>query len=221
MMSAMPALDHLVYAVPDLDAAVLELAERTGVQPISGGVHPGRGTRNALIGLSWRGSRRSYLEILGPDPEQDVKAGKWMLDLGRLRQREGEDFAPRLYTWAIRPDDMDYSLKRARKRGIDLGKPLGAARDTPTGRRLSWHIAVASPLGFGGVQPFLIEWNGHHPSEESIPTLELLELQFKHPEHEAATAAFRLLGVDMTVKEGKRPRIRATLGTPEGQVILK
>ena len=44
-------LDHLVYATPDLDASVEELAERFGADPVPGGAHPGWGTRNALIGL--------------------------------------------------------------------------------------------------------------------------------------------------------------------------
>ena len=43
------AIDHLVYAVPDLAAAVADIEERTGVAPVPGGAHVGRGTYNALL----------------------------------------------------------------------------------------------------------------------------------------------------------------------------
>lgn len=220
-MCTMPALDHLVYAVPDLDAAVIDLARRTGVQPVFGGVHPGRGTRNALIGLSWRGTRRSYLELLGPDPDQPpVRRSQMLLGLGGLL-KEDADFEPRMHTWAIRPDDMITTLKRARKAGVETGTPVAAARKTPAGTKLAWQLAVPEPLGLGGVQPFLIEWNGHHPSDDNMPTLELLDLQLKHPDERRATQVLSALGVGISVRSGKHPRIRATLGTPEGEVVLK
>ena len=53
-------IDHLVYAVPDLPAAVADLAERFGVEARAGGRHLGRGTHNALLALGprriWRSS---------------------------------------------------------------------------------------------------------------------------------------------------------------------
>jgi len=59
-------IDHLVYATPDLATTVGLLTDRLGTAPTPGGAHPGRGTRNALVGLG----DGAYLEIIGPDLEQ-------------------------------------------------------------------------------------------------------------------------------------------------------
>lgn len=215
----MPELDHLVLAVPDLDAAVLDLARRTGVQPVTGGRHPGRGTRNALVGLSWAGDRRHYLELLARDPDQpDVPEDRVMLGAGPVL-RGG---APRMHAWAVRvgTGELDGVLARARAAGVEVGEPVAAARQTPGGGRLSWRLAVPEPLGLGGVQPFLIEWEDTHPTDAPLPTFELVSLTLQHPEPERAAEVLRVLGVDLPVGHADRPRIAATFATPEGEVLL-
>ena len=52
-------LDHLMYAVPDLELGMQQIHELTGIKPVMGGSHPGVGTRNALLSFS----ADQYLEI--------------------------------------------------------------------------------------------------------------------------------------------------------------
>jgi len=56
-------LDHLVFAAPDLAAAVAQFTELTGVAPVPGGRHPGGGTANYLVGFGGA-YRDGYLEIV-------------------------------------------------------------------------------------------------------------------------------------------------------------
>ncbi|MCI0524742.1 MAG: VOC family protein, partial [Acidobacteria bacterium] len=84
---AKTAVDHLILGAADLDQAIAWLEKTTGVKAAIGGVHPGRGTRNALVSLGGR----QYLEILAPDPNQQVTALPYNLK---------SVSTPRLIAWA-------------------------------------------------------------------------------------------------------------------------
>ncbi|MGW7490300.1 VOC family protein [Streptomyces sp. NPDC054786] len=181
---AAPAvLDHLVYATPDLDRTVAEVAELTGVRPVPGGSHPGRGTRNHLLGLG----DGAYFEIVGPDPEQPAPDGPRWFGIDALT-------GPRLVTWAVRVTGIAGRVAAARARGYDPGTPFAMSRRTPDGGRLAWQL---TPPGTGtGPAPFLLDWGKTpHPSGGGLPELPLVSLTASYPDPGAARAELAALGV--------------------------
>ncbi|WP_202817214.1 VOC family protein [Serinicoccus sp. CUA-874] len=211
-------LDHLVLAVPDLDQAVEELREQTGVSAAAGGSHPGMGTRNALVALRGTGGP-AYLELLAPDPAQEPVAPEaTMLGLGHLV--EDGTFSPRLHAWAIRPGDLDRTLALARDAGLEVGTATPASRRTRGGTELSWRLAVPHPLGLGGVQPFLIDWGSSHPTDDDLPELDLVELTLGHPDPDRAQQVLDVLGAGGAVVGAPRPTLGAVVAGPGGQTVL-
>jgi Glyoxalase-like domain len=204
-----PSLDHLVYAVPDLDAAAQQFAAATGVTPVEGGRHLGRGTRNVLVGLG----ETSYLEIIGPDPEQPADSG--------VAPLFGSDAlsGPRLVAWAIHPADLEVAAAAAAAAGADLGPIVPLSRRTPAGVVLQWRLTSADPTPLDGIIPFLIDWaTTAHPAPP-LPRLTLSGLRATHPDPLAVSAVLDALDVRLTVEPGP-PGLSALLGTPRGPVVV-
>ncbi|UFU02821.1 VOC family protein [Ruania suaedae] len=210
----MTAIDHLVYAGPDLQALVAQVTELTRVAPVDGGRHEGRGTANALLGL---GEGR-YLELLGPDPEQGEPDRPRPL-------RVDEVSAPTMVGWAVNLGgsgrDIEALVTSARADGYDPGVVAPMSRRTADGELLAWQLTPPEG-GLGGAIPFLIDWGQTpHPSVD-LPSVELTALHLEHPEPETVRAA--LTAVDsvglVQVGAGQRLRIRAELRTLRGVVTL-
>ncbi|MFD3423294.1 VOC family protein [Streptomyces decoyicus] len=176
-------LDHLVYATPDLDRTLAEITALTGVRPVPGGSHPGRGTGNHLLGLGGG----AYFEIIGPDPEQPAPDGPRWFGIDALT-------GPRLVTWAVRVTGIAARVAVARAHGYDPGTPAAMSRRTPDGGRLAWQLT--SPGTGAGLAPFLLDWGETpHPSEGALPVLPLVALTASHPDPGAARAELAALGV--------------------------
>lgn len=203
-------VDHLIWAAADLDEGIALIEKMTGVRAIIGGVHPGRGTRNALLSLG----SRCYLEILSVDPGQPESEGESVAYLRDLTQ-------PRFVGWAAGSRDIDAVAKKIRETPFEVRGPIAGSRAKPDGTTLKWKT-----VGIVGrdrtVIPFIIEWDkaSVHPAADSPGDCKLQELRLIHPSPEDTNPVLSAMGLSLRAVAGPTPRITATLDTPKGRVEL-
>jgi hypothetical protein len=207
----LPAVDHLVYAAPGLDAGIGAMAERLGVTAAYGGKHTGIGTHNALLSLG----RSVYLEIIAPDPDQPPPSEPLPFGLGELHE-------PGLAAWALAVTDIESRAAAAREAGYDPGPVIAMSRALPDGGNLSWRLCLRRPITGDGLVPFLIQWDagGPHPSASSPSGCTLTDLTAEHPRPEEIEPMLAALGVELSLAEAPRPALIATIESPHGTVVL-
>jgi hypothetical protein len=205
------SLDHIIYATPDLDRAIEEIEALTGVAPVRGGSHPGRGTRNALLSLG----PDTYIEILAPDPAQSADA----LALAHDRIPA----TGRIINWAAKCNDLEAALETAGAGGLDLGSIEPMSRSLPSGSRLDWRLTRGDLLG-GGLVPFLIDWGqSPHPALTAPAGCTLRYFRAEHFDPVRVREQLSLIGLQdvLEISQGSSPRILAGLSTPRGNVVLQ
>ena len=151
-------LDHIIYATPDLKPGIETLEKLLGVRAIPGGQHPGHGTRKAFIRLGGK----TFLEILGPDPDQTRPDHSRWLGIDSLR-------TPHLNGWAAVDDNMDQLMAKAAAFGVRLGAICQGRRENPDGAVLSWRFTDPYVLVADGLVPFFIDWQDSPPRRSAAP----------------------------------------------------
>jgi hypothetical protein len=135
-------IDHVLYAVSDLEAAATRFEEDLGLESIPGGRHPRWGTANRIVQLG-----PDYLELVGvvdPQVAADSPFGRMVRDAG-----DG------LLGWSVATDDLDAVAARL---GLTVRR---GGRSRPDGVRLTWRYAgVEESVASGGTLPFFIQWEG-------------------------------------------------------------
>ncbi len=201
-------LDHVLLGCNDLERGISFVERQVGVRADFGGVHPGRGTQNALISL---GVRR-YLEIIAPDPAQaSVRSHDRILKLAE----------PRLIGWAAHVDDVERFAARLRKAGIAFQDPQPGSRRRPEGRALSWKT-LALDDDHSGLLPFFIEWGADslHPSVDAPKGCSLVRFEAATPDQGELARMSAMIGLDMPVVRGKEPQLRAVIAGPKGELSV-
>ena len=202
VQAASAALDHVILAINDLEKGIAEFAAVTGVTPIVGGEHPGRGTRNALVSLG----EGAYLEILAPgagitNPDSIIPYRS--LTVGG---------------WALRPARLDQALEALRAGGLGPVGPQAGSRRKPDGGLLEWRTGGARGPGLG-LAPFLIEWSpaSAHPSSTSPAGCRLLGIEVRERDPEPLRKYLEAVGYSVAVTAGD-PGLVVRLACPRGTV---
>ena len=203
-------LDHIVWAVPDLDEGIRTIADLTGVEPVSGGKAPGREqSHNALISLGGG----SYLEIFSP--ARAGGGGRW----GKLI----EDGQPRIVSYALRVRDRFAQLKPAiTARNYSFTGPRAMGRVRPDGGAVNWELLNIAGTPLDDALPFFIDWLGStpHPSESSPKGVTIDSFVVAHPQAAELADIYRALGVGTPVLRSNKASINLVLETPRGKVWL-
>lgn len=202
-------LDHILLGCSDLDRGIAFVEEHTGVRAAFGGVHPGRGTQNALLSL---GERR-YLEIIAPDPAQPDAKNPLVTYLKKLSE-------PRLVNWAAHPGDLAAFAKKLREAGVAFEGPTPGSRKRPDGRVLKWQTLTLKDNA-SWTLPFFIEWSADslHPSADSPKGCSLLQFEAGTPDPAALAKQTALLGLDLPIVKAEKPQLRATIAGPKGSAF--
>ncbi|MFN8020237.1 MAG: VOC family protein [Acidimicrobiales bacterium] len=207
-------VDHLVYATDDLARTVASLTEQLGVIPTPGGQHLGRGTRNELVALGGA----TYLEIIGPDPEQRHHTGPMPFGIDQL---EGE----RLVTWCARPTvPLDHVVRVVAAADGDPGEIADMWRARPDGQLLQWRLTLTRLDHHLGPMPFMIDWlDSEHPTASLDQPVVLRSLRLYSYDHRHLARLLAIMGGDDDTRlelEDGDPAIAAVLDTPNGEVVL-
>jgi len=207
------SLDHIILGCDDLASGVALVEERTGVRAALGGVHPDRGTANALLSFG----EDHYLEILAPDPNAKSVQPSAVQQVVMLKGLS----SPRLMNWAVHTKDIDGLATKLRNLGVQIVGPLPGSRKRPDGRVLSWkRLVLADDLQ--GVLPFFIEWSAAsiHPSSDSPKGCNLDRWAAADKNSQELSNTFHKIGIDMLVEQNEKPQLRARLAGPRGVLAV-
>jgi hypothetical protein len=136
-------LDHVVYAVPDLDEAAIRFRERFGLDSTEGGRHERWGTANRIVPLG-----DQYLELVAAVDEP--MAAETVFGRAVLEHAAG---GGGWFTIAAVADDLDAVATRL---GIEVDS---GSRARPDGETVRWRMAALDDPRREPWMPFFLTWD--------------------------------------------------------------
>jgi hypothetical protein len=136
-------LDHVAYAVPDLDQAAVRFRQEFGLDSTEGGRHERWGTANRIVPLG-----DQYLELVAAVDEPvaaEIAFGRGVLE----RAAGGGGWL----TMAAVADDLDGVATRL---GLEVGS---GSRTRPDGQTVRWRMAGLDDPRREAWMPFFLAWD--------------------------------------------------------------
>jgi hypothetical protein len=199
-------VDHVILAIDSLDRGIDLLRNATGITPIQGGVHPGRGTQNALLGLG----QGRYLELIAPNPDDTAASARATAATRSAYYRQFRRLTP--VGWAVHVSDIGAERARLLRAGLRPGPITPGSRYTGDRRLLRWQ--TLNPWGEErGVLPFVIAWDAatQHPSATAPAGCTLSGLQIVSPAADSLRGAFVRAGWPVSIVRGATEHLELTL----------
>ena len=205
-------IDHVIYAVDDLDSAGALLFEREGLASVPGGRHEGWGTANRIVPLG-----ESYLELITDvDPDEAEQS-----EFGRAVRRALTEDHP-LVGWVVATDDIDAVAKR-----LDL-QVEEKSREASDGSTLSWQLAGLERAMKTGALPFFVQWDmppERHPGavevrhEADLRGIAWVEVTTDEPD-ELREWLGDADDLPLRITEGEPALAAAAIETGGGEIVL-
>lgn len=200
--------DHLVVGIRSLAEGTAHFARLTGVSPVPGGTHPGRGTENALVSLG----PGEYLEIIAPQAEARLSDSDAKLrELARLT----------VVAWAVAVDNADTVRETLKAAGFATTVPQHGSRVAPSGERLEWEVFRLSDAKIVGA-PFFIEWSETttHPSITAPAGCSRERFRIQTPASDRISKMVKAVGLDGVSVTSGAPAIEAVVTCGPRRAIL-
>jgi catechol 2,3-dioxygenase-like lactoylglutathione lyase family enzyme len=131
-------IDHVMICVPDLPQGIAQY-RKLGFDIHPGGVHPGKGTHNAIAFLE-----NDYVELLAIRDQAELRSadrrGTWQDGLTEFIAAGGG-----IRNLVLESDDLAADVAAMRRRGVEVSDASEGSRQTPAGRQLRWMAATLGP----------------------------------------------------------------------------
>ncbi len=198
-------LDHIVLAVPDLDAAMDQFEEMTGIRPTPVGPLQGLGAKTAHIGLN----DNRYLELLAPDFDMPGPLGE------ELAQLQKGTITP--YYYSIRSSEVSRLIEGYIYDVLGWDPDhIAMVQALPDKSIRQWDMLTMYGHDVGGAAPCYVKWKdqAHHPTASIALKATLTSCTVQAPKgHDVHKLITGVGGIK--IKYGQ-PLLEVTFKSPKG-----
>jgi hypothetical protein len=132
-------IDHVMICVPDLPPGI-EQYRKIGFNIYPGGVHPGKGTHNAIAF-----NKDDYVELLAIRDRAEQQAATKAPGTNAAGLSDFIAAGGGIRYVVVQSDDLSADVAAMRSRGVDVSDATDSSRRTPAGKELRWKSAVLGP----------------------------------------------------------------------------